>query len=174
MQRRDPWGGRCKASCGMVPDRFFRTRIVAFSIEEVAFSIEGVVDDVPFRKRILKIFVLSTNSGRSSIPRNSLYRERNPPRPNRSAPTYTYQGETLDRMILDLTRAAWSHGQTYVPLSRTRRRADTARSMFIAEEFAGYCDSVRVFFPAVLICKSRFVLSLFCRKVFPILHDQRG
>ena len=34
------------------------------------------------------------------------------------------QGKTLDSVIIDISRGAFAHGQTYVALSRTRRAAD--------------------------------------------------
>ncbi len=34
------------------------------------------------------------------------------------------QGKTLDAVVVDISRGAFAHGQTYVALSRTRRAAD--------------------------------------------------
>ena len=34
------------------------------------------------------------------------------------------QGKTLDNVVVDISRGAFAHGQTYVALSRTRRASD--------------------------------------------------
>jgi ATP-dependent exoDNAse (exonuclease V) alpha subunit len=34
------------------------------------------------------------------------------------------QGKTLDAVVVDISRGAFAHGQTYVALSRTRRADD--------------------------------------------------
>ena len=34
------------------------------------------------------------------------------------------QGKTLDSVIVDISRGAFAHGQTYVALSRTRNASD--------------------------------------------------
>ena len=34
------------------------------------------------------------------------------------------QGKTLDKVIIDINRGAFAHGQLYVALSRTRKKAD--------------------------------------------------
>ena len=34
------------------------------------------------------------------------------------------QGKTLDSVVIDISRGAFAHGQTYVALSRTRNASD--------------------------------------------------
>jgi len=34
------------------------------------------------------------------------------------------QGKTLDKVVVDISRGAFAHGQTYVALSRTRNASD--------------------------------------------------
>ncbi len=48
------------------------------------------------------------------------------------------QGKTLDRVIIDIDRGAFAHGQLYVALSRTRKKAD----MFIKR---GLCEDDIIF-----------------------------
>ncbi|MBR1372949.1 AAA family ATPase [bacterium] len=44
------------------------------------------------------------------------------------------QGKTLDRVIVDIDRGAFAHGQLYVALSRTRRKADMLLRKGITED----------------------------------------
>ncbi|MBP5698980.1 MAG: AAA family ATPase [Alphaproteobacteria bacterium] len=44
------------------------------------------------------------------------------------------QGKTLDRVIVDIDRGAFAHGQLYVALSRTRKKSDMLLKRNIAEE----------------------------------------
>lgn len=44
------------------------------------------------------------------------------------------QGKTLDRVIVDIDRGAFAHGQLYVALSRTRRKADMLLKKGITED----------------------------------------
>lgn len=52
------------------------------------------------------------------------------------------QGKTLDRVVVDIDRGAFAHGQLYVALSRTRRKSD----MLIAR---GLCEDDIIFSPRI-------------------------
>ena len=55
------------------------------------------------------------------------------------------QGKTLDRVIIDIDRGAFAHGQLYVALSRTRRKADMLIKRGLCEDDIIFSDRIKSF-----------------------------
>lgn len=55
------------------------------------------------------------------------------------------QGKTLDRVIIDIDRGAFAHGQLYVALSRTRRKADMLIKRDLCEDDIIFSDRIKSF-----------------------------
>lgn len=59
------------------------------------------------------------------------------------------QGKTLDRVIVDIDRGAFAHGQLYVALSRTRRKADMFIKRGLSEEDVIFSERVEAFLRSI-------------------------
>ena len=55
------------------------------------------------------------------------------------------QGKTLDRVIIDIDRGAFAHGQLYVALSRTRRKADMLIKRGLCEDDIIFSERIKSF-----------------------------
>ena len=55
------------------------------------------------------------------------------------------QGKTLDRVILDINRGAFAHGQLYVALSRTRAKKDIYLKSTITEDDVIFSPRIKSF-----------------------------
>lgn len=58
------------------------------------------------------------------------------------------QGKTLDRVIVDIDRGAFAHGQLYVALSRTRKKADMLIKRGLSEEDIIFSRRIKSFLGA--------------------------
>ena len=55
------------------------------------------------------------------------------------------QGKTLDRVIVDIDRGAFAHGQLYVALSRTRKKADMLIKHGLSEDDIIFSERIKSF-----------------------------
>ena len=55
------------------------------------------------------------------------------------------QGKTLDRVIIDIDRGAFAHGQLYVALSRTRKKTDMYIKRTITEDDIIFSKRIKSF-----------------------------
>jgi ATP-dependent exoDNAse (exonuclease V) alpha subunit len=55
------------------------------------------------------------------------------------------QGKTLDRVIIDIDRGAFAHGQLYVALSRTRKKEDMLIKRTLSEDDIIFSDRIKSF-----------------------------
>jgi hypothetical protein len=55
------------------------------------------------------------------------------------------QGKTLDRVIIDIDRGAFAHGQLYVALSRTRKKSDMYIKRTITEDDIIFSKRIKSF-----------------------------
>lgn len=55
------------------------------------------------------------------------------------------QGKTLDRVVIDIDRGAFAHGQLYVALSRTRRKADMLIKKRLTEDDIIFSSRIKSF-----------------------------
>lgn len=55
------------------------------------------------------------------------------------------QGKTLDRVIVDIDRGAFAHGQLYVALSRTRKRSDMLIKCTLSEDDVIFSSRIKSF-----------------------------
>jgi ATP-dependent exoDNAse (exonuclease V) alpha subunit len=55
------------------------------------------------------------------------------------------QGKTLDRVIIDIDRGAFAHGQLYVALSRTRKKTDMLIKRGLSEDDIIFSKRIKSF-----------------------------
>lgn len=55
------------------------------------------------------------------------------------------QGKTLDRVIIDINRGAFAHGQLYVALSRTRKKEDMLIKRTLSEDDVIFSERIKSF-----------------------------
>jgi ATP-dependent exoDNAse (exonuclease V) alpha subunit len=55
------------------------------------------------------------------------------------------QGKTLDRVIVDIDRGAFAHGQLYVALSRTRKKSDMLIKRTLSEDDVIFSSRIKSF-----------------------------
>ena len=56
------------------------------------------------------------------------------------------QGKTLDRVIVDIDRGAFAHGQLYVALSRTRKKSDMLIKRILSQDDVIFSERIKSFF----------------------------